>query len=58
MMPHNQYPRAQREAIQGRLMIRLQMLGRREYTKIRGKQLGLYIPPDQTHVSASIRHDF
>jgi hypothetical protein len=27
MMPANQYPRAQREAIQRRLMIRLQMLG-------------------------------
>jgi hypothetical protein len=27
MVPHNQYPRAQREAIQRRLMIRLQMLG-------------------------------
>jgi len=27
MMPHDQYPRPQREAIQRRLMIRLQMLG-------------------------------
>lgn len=27
LMPHDQYPRAQREAIQRRLMIRLQMLG-------------------------------